>query len=435
MWNASGPAEPPMPHQVFISYASADKATADAVCRSLEAADIACWIAPRDIEPGAHYASAIIDAINAAQVLVLVLSESARPSPHVLTELEEAFNRRKSILPFRLSADPLSKDLDYFLSLSQWLDAREGATPENLARLATAVRAALRGETTVPPPPPNHPGRAALFIALPLVLAAAGVAYWRWPKTVPSAAPPMAAPEPVAKRPVTKEPDRQARKKAAPEAGASRTNARDHKEYRWIPPGSFTMGCTAGGGECSPDELPAHVVEIEKGFWMAATEVTGDAFGNPGSQLPALGVSWAAAKAYCAKIGGRLPTEAEWEYAARGGKTEALYGPLPRIAWYGGNSGGEPHPAGLKAPNPYGLHDMLGNAAEWVLDRYYNRYDVEAPATGAGVEQPVAPNASASIRGGFWATPAANMRVSRRASRPPGEPGEMVGFRCVLDPR
>jgi formylglycine-generating enzyme required for sulfatase activity len=406
-----------MPHQVFISYASADKAIADRICAGLESSGAACWIAPRNIEPGVHYASAIIDAITAARVFVLVLSDPSQPSPHVLTEVEEAFNRRKAIIPFRLSAGALSKDLDYFLSLSQWLDAHDGATPENLARLTAAVQAALRGAP--PPPPEPPPRRRALFLAIPaLVLVAAGVAYWQWPKPLPTVQPSAGPPAKV----------------AAPEVPKSRINSRDGQEYRWIPPGSFTMGCSAGDSECAADEKPAHIVEIEKGFWLAKTEVTEAAFGKPDRQLPAMGMEWAAARQYCGKIGGRLPTEAEWEYAARGGSSEPFYGPLPKIAWYEGNSGGEPHPVGQKTPNAYGLYDMLGNAAEWVLDRYYNRYDVEAPATGPNVEQPTASNAEAAIRGGFWASPLDAMRVSRRASRPPREPGEMVGFRCALDP-
>jgi formylglycine-generating enzyme required for sulfatase activity len=80
-------------------------------------------------------------------------------------------------------------------------------------------------------------------------------------------------------------------------------------------------------------------------------------------------LNWAEAKAYCVAVGGRLPSEAEWEYAARGGTTVRYYDSLPAIAWFADNSGEQLHPVGLKAPNAFGLYDMLGNASEWVLRR------------------------------------------------------------------
>ncbi len=412
-----------MPNKVFISYASADKIIAGQVCAALESAGIACWIAPRDIEPGVHYPGAIIDAVQTAGAMVLVLSDQAQSSPHVVTEVEEAFNKRKPIVPFRLSMAPLSKDLDYFLSLSQWLDAPDGATPQNLARLTEAMQAVLRGEpvrTGRPAEPPKRRWHWAVPVA---ILALGVVAYWQWPRPAP-----LPLPEP-------RSPESPVKEKPAPEFPKSRINPADGQEYMWIPPGRFTMGCSAGDGECAPDEQPSHPVDIEKGFWLGKTEVTAAAFGGAktGGDLPAAGMSWAAAKAYCAKIGGRLPTEAEWEYAARGGRAESLYGPLPKIAWYEGSSDGHPHAVAQKSPNAYGLFDMLGNVSEWVLDRYYNRYDLEAPAVGPDVEQPRASKAEAAIRGSFWATPASGVRVSRRASRPPDEPDVFVGFRCALD--
>jgi formylglycine-generating enzyme required for sulfatase activity len=71
---------------------------------------------------------------------------------------------------------------------------------------------------------------------------------------------------------------------------------------------------------------------------------------------------------------------------------------VPEIAWCAANSGGTPHAVGQKRPNAYGLYDMLGNVREWVLDRYYVKYDLAAPAPGENVEQPLAPNASTVAR-------------------------------------
>jgi formylglycine-generating enzyme required for sulfatase activity len=128
-----------------------------------------------------------------------------------------------------------------------------------------------------------------------------------------------------------------------------RTNPKDGLRYVWTPPGTFTMGCSPGDSERHDDEKPAHRVTITKGFWLGQTEVTQAAYQRvvgtdpsdfKGANLPVEQVSWDQAQAYCQAIGGRLPTEAEWEYAARAGSVQSRYGDIDRIAWYYGNSGG-----------------------------------------------------------------------------------------------
>jgi formylglycine-generating enzyme required for sulfatase activity len=222
------------------------------------------------------------------------------------------------------------------------------------------------------------------------------------------------------------------------------TNPEDRLNYAWIPPGTFMMGCSEQDSECKDDEKPAHQVVITKGFWMGQTEVTIAAYKklNPkfvpegpwgDGNLPVYGVSWTDAKAYCAATGGRLPTEAEWEFAARGGSSQPFYGAISEIAWYGANSFEGPHPVGKKQPNAFGLYDMLGNVSEWVLDRYFNKYSYDSVAIGPDVEQPLPSNAFAVARGGFWQSDAAGLRVSHRLARFKDGDDPPIGFRCARD--
>ena len=204
---------------------------------------------------------------------------------------------------------------------------------------------------------------------------------------------------------------------------STRVNSVDGLTYVFIPPGGFMMGCSPGDNECLDNEKPPHPELIANGFWLGRTEVTQNAWkkvmgDNPsyskGDQLPVENVDWSQASDYCRAIGGRLPTEKEWEYAARAGTTGARYGPLDAVAWYDGNSGGTTHPAGLRQENAFGLYDMLGNVWEWTADNYDAARQFKA------------------VRGGSWNDP----RFVRASSRVRFRPTERVvngGFRCVAE--
>jgi hypothetical protein len=103
-----------MAHDVFISYSSDDKPTADAACATLENKGIRCWMAPRDILPGTDWGGAIVEPINASRVMVLVYSATANDSPQIKREVERAVNRGLSIIPFRIQDVPMSKTLESF---------------------------------------------------------------------------------------------------------------------------------------------------------------------------------------------------------------------------------------------------------------------------------------------------------------------------------
>ena len=125
---------------VFISYASEDAAVTNTLVAALERQGLKCWIAPRDVVPGALYADEIVRAINEAGVVVVVLSKQAIASPHVGKEIERASSKGRRIIAFHTDAAPLTRALEYFLSESQWIDVGTGGTESAVTKLVEAVR-------------------------------------------------------------------------------------------------------------------------------------------------------------------------------------------------------------------------------------------------------------------------------------------------------
>jgi flagellar basal body-associated protein FliL len=138
---------------VFISYAIADKVTADAACAALEAEGIRCWIAPRDVLPGMDYAEAIIEAIEKARGMLLIFSSNANRSNQVKREVERAVHHGIPIIPFRIEDVPPNRALEYFISAPHWLDALTPPLEQHLKHLASTIRMLLsRSEVGSEPP-------------------------------------------------------------------------------------------------------------------------------------------------------------------------------------------------------------------------------------------------------------------------------------------
>jgi ABC-type amino acid transport substrate-binding protein len=178
-----------MPYDAFISYCSEDKKVADAVCGTLEANKIRCWIAPRDVLPGRTWGSAIVDAIGDSAVMVVIFSQHSNGSPQVMREIERAVNKGVTIIPFRVEDVVPSKDLEYFISSCHWLDAMNPPLEQHIGELADAILAlqrrgaALPGREALEKKPRRR--SAALWIGLALaaiVVLAAGTWFFR-PKT------------------------------------------------------------------------------------------------------------------------------------------------------------------------------------------------------------------------------------------------------------
>ncbi len=228
--------------------------------------------------------------------------------------------------------------------------------------------------------------------------------------------------------------------------------------WAYIPAGTFQMGCTPGDGECATNELPRHTVTLSKPFELMTTEVTVAMARASGRMVPAqpawtrddhpiVSINWDDASAICKAVGGRLPAEAEWEYAARGGQPLSRYpwGPEAPVCAAGRANGARfDDDAGCDsegastlgsvavasyASNGHGLYDMAGNVWEWVADWY------AAYANGAQTD-PRGPASGSSrvLRGGSWYSYPRFLRVSYRGNYVgPSDRSDVVGVRCARD--
>ncbi len=143
------------PRPVFVSYSQPDRDTALDIVSHLENHDMPCWVAPRDVAPGAEWAEQIVEAIARARVMVLVFSSSANGSPQVRREVERAVHRRVRVLPFRVEDVPPSRSLEYFLSSQHWLDAFPPPMGPHYARLTAYVQTLLASPPASADPPPE----------------------------------------------------------------------------------------------------------------------------------------------------------------------------------------------------------------------------------------------------------------------------------------
>jgi hypothetical protein len=142
-----------MAFDVFISYSRKDKATADATCAALESAGIRCWIAPRDVRPGAEYAAAIVEAIDQCRLMILILSSNAKASRQIHREIERAASKGVPIVPMRIEEITPTKPMEYFLGEIHWKDALTPPLTAHLEKLIGTVTATLQVDVAGQAPP------------------------------------------------------------------------------------------------------------------------------------------------------------------------------------------------------------------------------------------------------------------------------------------
>jgi formylglycine-generating enzyme required for sulfatase activity len=253
------------------------------------------------------------------------------------------------------------------------------------------------------------------------------------------------------------------RSKTVP-SGEQWSEPRTGLRFRRVAAGSFSMGCSPRDEACLADERPLHRVRISRDYYVAETETTnaqydrcrtargcgGDVAGSARASSqralePIAGLSWSEAEQFCEWLGGRLPTEAEWEYSAKGGDDARIFpwGSAEPVCRAGAGNGARfrgdrcardvpenssPVAVGSYGRSPFGLYDLAGNVAEWVSDWYRSSYE------SGTITDPTGPSTGTvrSARGGSWASARDGLRVSYRDRRRPDDRDSRVGFRCAL---
>ena len=430
---------------IFISYAREDRPRAEAIAKALEEHGWSVWW-DRDIRAGKNIASVIEEEIGKARCVVVLWSATSVRRDWVNDEAREG-NERGILVPVLIEnvRPPLGFRSMHAADLTGW--ERDAAAPA-FRRLCSDIEALI-----------GAPAKAAGAAMPP----AAGLV----PEPVPEEAKPlqpqhsfvaewMRAPAPVFGRRWVLAVVLLA---ALACAGylASRPPAGNKIAFR-IEPGQFQMGAAPVDAEAYEDEKPRHPVRITKGFWLGATPVTvadykrfvGERpqFKMPDAPTfnldwskrdhPIVSVKWGEAKAYCEWAGGRLPTEAEWEYAARGGKDGLKY-PwgdtiTPENANYSGSKWNGTSPVRSYPPNAWGLYDMAGNVWEWVADWYGEHYYGTLPLDKP-VDDPRGPQSGTMrvLRGGSFNSVTRYLRAANRAGNAPGYGYSIIGFRCVRE--
>lgn len=406
-----------MEHDVFISYSSKNKNVADAICHVLENKGIRCWIAPRDIPPGAEYGDMIDKAIIQSKVVVVIFSETAASSQWVKGETNVAFEEQKIIIPFRLDRTPLEGQNRVMLNQKHWIDA----FPDYKIKfndLLEAVTHAL-GKVIQKGDDDKHRvhklGKhlsykcilmvAAFFVAM---LTAYGV-YRLMPYDSHSL-----------------KYDKQGLhadiKGLSTEQEEALTSILDNMVL--IEGGSFTMGNNYENQDyfTEQDSLSRNPHKVELGnFYISKFELTQKqwkAFASLDGNCIELGddkamdkLSWEKAMSFVDSLSAltglqfSLPTEAQWEYAARGGNKSKNYvfaghnDDPTEVAWTSFEELASAHNVGGKRYNELELYDMSGNVSEWCKD-YFAPYTTEAAADPQGPLEGV----NKVLRGGDFRT-------------------------------
>jgi sulfatase modifying factor 1 len=456
------------PRQVFISHARQDANFAHRLAKDLQRRGWRVWIAPDSIRPGEKWGEAIDRGLGESGIFVAVLTPASVQSRWVKNETYVAIElESKGHLRF-VPLDVERCDVPGLWSVYQRVSFLGGyadglksllADLEQTGQLPTEKPAAspeppqVMGAADEKPAPRKSalaPRLAAIFTHLPhrrsLLIGAGAVAL-------------VALVALAVVTAANKQPTIVPLPTMLPAAVSTRVSEKDGMVMVYVPAGEFVMGAADSDAQANDDEKPQHTVSLDA-FWIDRTEVTraqykkcvqagacqvpyyDSDFAASEARRPVEGISWQAAAAYCQWVGRQLPTEAQWEKAARGTDGRIYpWGNQRATCEYavmndGSANGCGKHntwPVGSKprGASPYGALDMAGNTGEWVADWYDDKYYTDSPP-----QNPQGPPSGQLrvYRGGLYYSFATAIRASVRGSSVPDGRESNLGFRCVASP-
>lgn len=438
-----------MNHDVFISYSSQDMEAAQAICHVLEQNEIRCWMAPRNIPPGSDYGDVIDDAIKACKSVVVLFSETAAASQFVKSEINIAFEEQKTIIPFRLDKTPLKGQNRLFLNKTHWIDAYPDYKTK-FNDLVVAVASSIGKEINLEPVSAVTLSDKFWRNKKPIVITAITVALL----AVISFLYPI-----VAKQLHIYHYDKQglhvSAKGISSEQEEVLTSILD--DMVLVDGGTFMMGNTEEMmddlTELDSLSINPHEVELDNYYickyevtqkqWRAFLPTEGKCIveGEDRDKTAMDKLSWEDAKAFtdtlCAITGLQfaLPTEAQWEFAARGGNKTHRYifsghkWDATEVGWTSVDNLKSAHEVGGKRYNELGLYDMTGNVFEWCAD-YFELYSKENAVNPQGPVKGL----DRVLRGGdFRIDNLYDMKVSTRYHDAPFVNRNGAGLRLVIN--
>lgn len=437
-----------MNHDVFISYSSQDMEAAQAICHVLEQNEIKCWMAPRNIPPGSDYGDVIDDAIKSCKVVVILYSEKAASSPWVTGELNVAFEEQKTIIPFRLDKTPLKGQTRVMLNQRHWIDAYpDYKTKFNdlVKAVALAIGKDIQLDTS-PVKPSVQLKKYKKPIIFGLIAAIAiGVIIILYPFII--------------RQMHIYVYDKQGLHVKAKGLSVQQEEALTSilDDMVLVDSGTFMMGNTEEMLDdlTEQDSLSVNPHEVElDNYYICKYEVTQKQWkaflptegrciidGEDREKTAMDKLSWEDAKAFADTLSAitglqfSLPTEAQWEFAARGGNKTHRYifsghkWDATEVGWTSVEDLKSAHEVGGKRYNELGLYDMTGNVLEWCAD-YYELYSKEKAVNPQG---PIK-GSNRVLRGGdFRIENFYDMKVSTRYHDAPFVNRKGAGLRLVIN--
>lgn len=437
-----------MNHDVFISYSSQDMEAAQAICHALEQNEIRCWMAPRNIPPGSDYGDVIDDAIKSCKVVVILYSEKAASSPWVTGELNVAFEEQKTIIPFRLDKTPLKGQTRVMLNQRHWIDAYPDYKTK-FNDLVKAVALAIGKDIQLDSSPVMPSVQLKKYkkpIIFGLIAAIAiGVIIILYPFII--------------RQMHIYVYDKQGLHVKAKGLSVQQEEALTSilDDMVLVGGGTFMMGNTEEMLDdlTEQDSLSVnpHEVELDNYYickyevtqkqWKAFLPTEGKCIidGEDREKTAMDKLSWEDAKAYADTLSAitglqfSLPTEAQWEFAARGGNKTHRYifsghkWDATEVGWTSVEDLKSAHEVGGKRYNELGLYDMTGNVFEWCAD-YYELYSKEKAVNPQG---PIK-GSNRVLRGGdFRIENFYDMKVSTRYHDAPFVNRKGAGLRLVIN--